>query len=145
VGSHPPGTTLVFYDGICGLCNRLNRFLLKRDRQGRIRFAPLQSRLAGDTLARYGRDSSDLDTVYVVSNWNSPRERVHARSRAVLHTLSLLGPGWRLLSRLGSIVPTPLADALYGLVARHRYRIFGQFDACPLPPPEWRTRFLDQP
>ncbi|MDQ3439132.1 MAG: DCC1-like thiol-disulfide oxidoreductase family protein, partial [Planctomycetota bacterium] len=62
---------------------------------------------------------------------------------AVLHALSVLGGGWRIIARAASIVPLALANAVYNVVARSRYRIFGRFDACPLPRPEWRDRFLE--
>jgi predicted DCC family thiol-disulfide oxidoreductase YuxK len=137
------GATVVFYDGVCGLCNRLNRFLLARDRRARIFFAPLQGPHAAARLTRYGYDPADLDTVYVVADWDLPSERVYARSEAVLHALRQLDGGWRILGRLGGLIPRPLANAAYRLVARSRYRIFGRFDSCPLPKPEWKSRFLE--
>ena len=140
----PAPTTIVFYDGVCGLCNRLNQFLLRRDREARIRFAALQSPIARQLLAAHGLDPSDLDTVYVMADWTAGSERVLARSRAVLHALGQLGGAWRALARIGTLVPRPLADLVYRGVARSRYRIFGQFDRCQIPPPEWRERFLDQ-
>jgi predicted DCC family thiol-disulfide oxidoreductase YuxK len=135
--------SVVFYDGVCGLCNGLIRFLLPRDRRSRLRFAALQSSIAQEMLSRYQRDSSDLDTMYVIADWRSPRERLLERSRAFFHTLDQLGGGWRIPGRIGSIVPLFLADFVYRLVAGSRYRIFGRFDQCALPPPEWRGRFLD--
>jgi len=142
--SAPPPTTIVFYDGVCGLCNRLNQFLLRRDRDARIRFAALQSPIARQLLARHGLDPSDLDTVYVMADWTTGAERVLARSKAVLHALAQLGGPWLTVARVGALVPRPLADLVYRAVARSRYRIFGQYDRCQIPPPEWRRRFLDQ-
>jgi predicted DCC family thiol-disulfide oxidoreductase YuxK len=139
-----PGTTVVFYDGVCGLCDRLVRFLLTRDTHSRFQFAPLQSDVAHVALARHGLDASNLNTVYVVADWKEPCERAVARSRAVLYALTQLDGFWRFLGRLALIVPRPLADFVYGVVARRRYRLFGQFDACPIPPPEWRDRFIGQ-
>jgi predicted DCC family thiol-disulfide oxidoreductase YuxK len=136
--------TLVFYDGLCGLCDRFVRFLVSRDRRGRLRFAPLQGELARRTLAPKGHDPADLDTVFVVADWTGPGERVLRRSRAVLHATAQLGPGWRFASRLASVVPSGLADAGYDLVARNRYRMFGRFDACRVPPAAWRERFVQQ-
>jgi predicted DCC family thiol-disulfide oxidoreductase YuxK len=144
MANQPPGSTVIFYDGVCGLCNRLNQFLLRGDSQARIRFAALQSPVAAQLLARHGLDPSDLDTVYVIADWGAPSERVLARSRAVLHALSQLGGSWRALARVASLVPSPLADVVYRAVARNRYRIFGSYDRCQIPPPEWRERFLDQ-
>lgn len=140
----PAPTTVVFYDGVCGLCNRLNQFLLRRDGPARLRFAALQSPVAKDMLAKNGLDPSDLDTVYVIADWRSPSERVLARSQAVLHAVAQLGGTWRTLARIATLVPRPLADVVYRMVARSRYRIFGQDDRCQIPPPEWRERFLDR-
>ena len=137
--------TLVFYDGLCGLCSRFVQFLLKRDTNARLSFAALQGDHARRLLVPRGFDPADLDTVFVVADWKGPNERILSRSRAVLHAVSELGGVWAGLSGAARIVPTALADAVYGLVARSRYRIFGRFDTCPLPRPEWRSRFVDVP
>lgn len=135
--------TVVFFDGVCGLCDRLVRFLLARDGRGSLRFAPLQSDLARRTLLKHGLDPADLDSVVVVSNWTLADERAITRSRAVLQTLHALGGAWRVVARSAHLVPLPLADAVYRLVARSRYRIFGRFDVCQVPKPEWRDRFIE--
>ncbi len=138
--------TLVFYDGICGLCDHLVRFLLERDRHAAFRFATLQGELARRLLTPSGPggvNPRDLDSVVVLTDWPSPTHQVHVRSRAVLHALAALGPPWPFLARLSRVVPLRIADALYRGVARSRYRLFGKLDACPLPPPEWRDRSLD--
>lgn len=135
--------TVVFYDGVCGLCDRLVRFLLTRDRAARLRFAPLQGDLARRQLLPRGHDPADLDSIVVIAGWQSPAPRLLTRSRAVLHVVGQLGPGWRALAAIARVVPRRIGDAIYAAVARRRYRIFGRFDACPLPRPEWRGRFLD--
>ena len=139
----PAEVTVVFYDGVCGLCNRLNRFLLARDKRGALRFAPLQGRLAAETLAKYGLRADDLDTVHVVAGWKTADARVLQRSRAVLHAVDRLGAFWSVAARIGALVPTRIADGLYELVARNRYRVFGRYDVCAIHPPEWRSRFLE--
>jgi predicted DCC family thiol-disulfide oxidoreductase YuxK len=138
-----PATTVLFYDGVCGLCNRLIQFLLRRDRHGRIAYATLQGKIAREVLAKHGADPSDLDTVYVVADWRTPSERALSRSAAILHALGQLDGSWGVLARLGTLVPTPIGDLAYRLVASTRYRVFGKHESCPLPPPEWRRRFLD--
>jgi predicted DCC family thiol-disulfide oxidoreductase YuxK len=135
--------TLVFYDGVCGLCDRFVQFLLARDPAGRIRFAQLQGELARRELVPLGHDPSDLDSVFVVAGWQTARPRVLTRSRAVLHVLGVLGGFWALVARLGQLIPPAAADLVYNGIARRRYSMFGRFDACPLPRPEWRNRFLD--
>ena len=134
---------VVFYDGVCGLCNRLVRFLIRRDHEGRLLFAPLQGNLAQTILEPYGYDPSDLNTVYVVADWREPSQSVLARSRAILHALAELGGAWRVVAALAMIIPSRFSDTVYNAVARRRYRTFGELDACPVPPPEWRGRFIE--
>jgi predicted DCC family thiol-disulfide oxidoreductase YuxK len=136
-------TTVVFYDGVCGLCDRFVRFLLTRDGAGRLRFAQLQGGLARRELIPLGHDPGDLDSVFVIAGWRTPRQRVLSRSRAVLHALGQLGGFWALLARIAHVVPPVVADVFYRTIARVRYRFFGRFDTCPLPRPEWRDRFLE--
>ncbi len=133
---------IVLYDGICGLCNRLVQFLLKRDVRDRFRFASLQSDFAESLLRRHGIDGIDLDTVYVVVDHGLGNERLLARSDAVLHVLGELGGVWS-VSRLGRMVPRLVRNGIYDLVARNRYRIFGKYDSCLLPEKRHQRKFLD--
>ncbi len=132
----------MLYDGVCGLCDRLVQFTLRRDRRDRIRFASLQGRFAATLLERWKRDPGDLSTVYVVVDAGERSERLLAKSRAILSILEEIGGAWRLAGAL-RILPPRLLDAAYDLVARNRYRIFGKYDACVVPAPEWRGKFLD--
>ena len=134
----------MIYDGLCGLCDRFVRFLLARDSAARLRFAPLQGPLAGNLLRSHGWDRGQ-ETIRVVAGWGTSEERILERSSAVLHALRQLGPWWSRLSRAGSLVPSALADRTYSVVARHRYRVFGRLDTCPMPRPEWHDRFVDRP
>ena len=140
--SETKSNPIILYDGVCGLCNRLVQFVLKRDKRNYFRFASLQSVLASATLQRHGRDPNDLDTVYVVVDYAQPAERLLARSDAILFLLRQLGGVWK-LARLGRIVPRPLRDVFYKLVARNRYRVFGKFESCMLPDPKHQKKFLD--
>lgn len=130
--SHP----VIFYDGVCGLCDRSIRFVLRHDHAGRVRFAPLQGALAARVLAAHGRDAGQLDTVYLLDGG-----RLLAKSDAVCAILHLLGGPWRLLALL-RVLPRALRDRAYDAVAGGRYRWFGRFDTCPVPPPHLRERFL---
>jgi predicted DCC family thiol-disulfide oxidoreductase YuxK len=133
------GRHIVFFDGVCGLCDKTVRFLLRHDRHDRLRFAPLQGETARRVLPPLGGRPEDLDTIYVVT----ADGRLLQRSRAVLFATVALGGAWVLLGAL-RIVPRPLADLVYRFVARVRYRVFGRFDTCSIPTPEERARFLDQ-
>jgi len=132
----------VLYDGVCGLCNRLNQFLLKRDRKDRLRFASLQSEFAQRVLRAHDLDAADLDTVYVVLNHGTAGETALARSDAIIHAVQQLGGIWKIIS-LGKLLPRSLKNAIYNVVARNRYRVFGKSDSCVLPEPRHRQKFID--
>jgi predicted DCC family thiol-disulfide oxidoreductase YuxK len=123
------------------MCNGVVRFILERDPAGRFHFAPLQSDLARQVLRRHGRNASDLDTMYLVANYERTPERVFERSAAVVEVWRRLGGPWKLLGWL-RFVPAPLRDFVYGLIVKSRYRIWGKYESCPLPAPEWRGRFV---
>ena len=133
---------LILYDGICALCNRLNLFVLARDRQERFGFAPLQSDLAGSLLRRHGLSATDLDSFHVVIDHGRSSERVLKRGRGALWvTLRLTWP-WKIAAPFW-LVPGFILNIGYWMVARTRYRIFGTHAACPLPAPEHRARFAE--
>jgi predicted DCC family thiol-disulfide oxidoreductase YuxK len=134
--------TLVLYDGVCGLCNGLNRFLLKRDPNDHFRFASLQSEFASSLLDRYHINAVDLDTVYVVVDYDEPNQLLLAKSDAILHVLGRLGGVWGLL-RIGKALPKSWRDVLYDVVARNRYRVFGKSDVCLMPEERYQRKFLD--
>jgi predicted DCC family thiol-disulfide oxidoreductase YuxK len=138
---------MLLYDGVCGLCNRLVQFVLRRDPGAEFRFAALQSTLAGRILARHGLDASDLDTLYVVVNAEQPNEILLPRSDGVIFILRQLGGAtsafWRMTGFLLQPVPRAIRDWGYSVIARRRYRLFGRYDACPLPTEDTRSRFLD--
>lgn len=138
----PEGASLLLYDGVCGLCNRFVRFVLKRDRKDRFLFAPLQGPFASEALARHGKDPRDLDTVYLIVDPGGPHEEALARGRAVRRILSGLGGAWKVAGGLLGVLPGPLLDDAYRLVARHRYRWFGKHERCPIPGAEERRKFI---
>ncbi len=134
---------LILYDGVCGLCNRLVQFVLKRDSRGQFRFASLQSKLAGSILQRHGVNQQDLDTMYLVSDYQESTERLAARSDASVAILRHLSGFWRIVAALLSILPRGMRNRSYNLIASNRYRIFGKFESCMIPEEKHRHRFLD--
>ena len=138
-GSNP----IVLYDGVCGLCNRLVQFVLKNDRNDVFRFASLQSKLAEQILVRHRLRSESLETVYVVLDYGLAEERVLSRLNAVVYVLQQLGGPLTYVSALLRVLPAPVQNFLYGLVARNRYRVFGRYETCPLPDGDTRSKFLD--
>jgi predicted DCC family thiol-disulfide oxidoreductase YuxK len=134
---------IVFYDGVCGLCNRLVQFLLKRDKHDRLLFASLQSDFASKVLARHGIDPKDLDTLHVVENYEQSDESVLDRSDAILRAGKELGGIWAEVADLGAKVPQDTRDRFYRFVAKNRYYLFGKYQTCMLPEPQHRAKFLD--
>lgn len=134
---------VVLYDGYCGLCDRSVRWLVDADRRAVLRYAPLQGETAAPILERHGIPAGgDFDSFILVENLGSAGERLRQRSDGALAALVALG-GWRAgLARVGRIVPRAIRDAVYDFVARRRTRWFGRLNACRLPTPEERHRFL---
>ena len=138
-GSNP----IVLYDGVCGLCNRLVQFVLKNDRNDVFRFASLQSKLAEQILVRHRLRSESLETVYLVLDFGLAEERLLSRLNAVVYVLQQLGGPLAYVSAILRVLPAPVQNFLYGLVARNRYRVFGRYETCPLPDGDTRSKFLD--
>ena len=128
---------ILFFDGVCNLCSGAVQFILKHDRSGRIQFASLQSDLAQELLPAHGVDPAALSSLVLLE-----RGRVYTESAGALRTAELMGGPLAGLARLGGIVPRALRDGIYRLIARNRYRAFGKKEACWLPRPEWRARFI---
>jgi len=138
-----PENHLLLYDGVCGLCNRLVRFVIRHDPAGVFHFSSLGSDESTAMLRRFGRDPSALDTFYVVAGYRSATPRLFSRARAALFLVGQIGGWWGVL-RIFGVLPDFLLNLPYDLVARYRYRIFGRYDVCPVPPPEVAHRFIDR-
>jgi predicted DCC family thiol-disulfide oxidoreductase YuxK len=134
---------IILYDGVCGLCNRLIRFVLKRDRNDRFRFAALQSEFAAAVLGRQGINRQSLDTMYLLLNYSQPDERLAARSDAAIQILAELGEIWRAIASILQSLPRWLRDKAYNLIARNRYQLFGKYQTCQIPDTRCRNKFLD--
>ena len=126
---------LIYYDGLCGLCDRFVQFVLRKDRTARYRFAPLQGSTARERLP------ATLDPLTSQTVILEQGGRFRVRSDAALAILSGLGGAWRLAALL-RVIPRPLRDAGYDLVARNRNRWFGRRDECRVPEPAQHDRFL---
>jgi predicted DCC family thiol-disulfide oxidoreductase YuxK len=127
---------IVVFDGVCHFCNRWVQFLLRHDRAGRFRFAPMQGEAGRTLLAGHGLDADDPATFLLLR-----AGKAHVQTDAILHVLGDLGWPWRAAIAL-RIVPGALRDAGYRVLARNRYRWFGRRDVCVVPTDEQRARFL---
>lgn len=137
-GGQPQAPERLFYDGSCALCHWAVRFVLARDTEGRaFRFAPLESEAFRKVAPSEARASLP-DSLVVETRAGE----LLTRSAAVIHVLGRLGAPWRLVASVARVFPRALLDALYDLVARVRYRVFGREpDACPVIPKQLRSRF----
>ena len=127
---------LLFYDGVCAMCNGIVKAMLRMDRDARFYFAPLQGQTADRARELHSDFPREIETVVYLR-----RGEVFLRSRAAALAAAELPYPAKALSWL-RFVPRGLSDFLYGIVARLRYRVFGKYDQCPLPPAEARARFL---
>lgn len=130
---------LVLYDGTCGLCDGFVQWLLRRDRAGVLRFATLDGPTAARVRARHP-EIAGVDSVVLVD-----ADGAHVRSEAALRTVAALGGGWPLVAlvALARVVPRPVRDAAYDMIARTRHRWFGRRVACRVPGAAERERFVD--
>jgi predicted DCC family thiol-disulfide oxidoreductase YuxK len=133
--SEPP---VVLFDGACNLCNASIHFMIDRDPAGTLRFAAQQSPVGQRLLAERGLAGQTGSVVLIEDG------RAYTRSTASLRAARYLRWPWR-WARWLVIVPRPLRDAVYRLIAANRYRLFGRREACRLPSPAVRERFLDAP
>lgn len=131
----PGEAPVIFFDGVCGLCNHWVDFVLARDRRGAFRFGPLQ----GETARAWLNLPPDaaLDSITLVD-----RAGIHRKSSAVSRILVGLGGLWVLCGWLLWLIPRPLRDWGYDFIARQRYRWFGKKESCRLPSPAERARFV---
>jgi predicted DCC family thiol-disulfide oxidoreductase YuxK len=131
-----PDDDVILYDGVCIFCSRWIRFVLARDRDRRFRITQIQSPYGTRLAQAFGIDPADPDTNAVIHGGIA-----YFKSDAALTVLSNL-PGWRWTPVLFA-VPQPLRDAVYGLIAKNRYRIFGKYETCFVPDAEMRARVME--
>jgi predicted DCC family thiol-disulfide oxidoreductase YuxK len=131
-----PDDDVILYDGVCVFCSSWVRFVAKRDADRRFRFTAIQSAYGSRLAQAFGIDPDDPDTNAVIHGGVA-----FFKSDAALTVLMCL-PGWG-WTRLLRVVPKPLRDAVYSLVAHNRYRIFGKYDSCFAPDAELRARVLE--
>lgn len=126
---------ILFFDGTCGFCNYWVRFFVKRDHKKRMHYAPLQGETASEKLTEEECQSLSSAILWTVDGKKK-------KSSAALEALILLGGLWS-LSRLLLLIPRFLRDPIYDFIAQRRYKISQSMsEACPLPTPEERQRFL---
>ena len=132
----PEKHAIIFFDGVCNLCNWLVQFVIARDPAGYFQFASLQSEAARPYLEQFNISQTSLNSVVLYENG-----KCYTHAAAVLRILKKMPGGWPLLYS-GIILPAFLRNAAYNFIARNRYRWFGKQESCWLPTPELKSRFL---
>lgn len=128
---------ILFFDGVCNLCNKWVDYVIKHDSKEQFRFASLQSDYAKATLVEHGIDNEDLNTVILLH-----QGKIYTKSKVAAKAMMMLG-GWKaILGNLLFVIPSPLSDIGYNIVARNRYKLHGKRETCRLPSAEEQERFL---
>lgn len=127
---------IIFFDGVCGLCNTFADWVIRRDKKNIFLFSPIQGETAKGRLGPLPENSDEWSIIY--SNQNN---ELKYASSAVLDILYELGGGWRILSYF-SVLPVSLRDWVYRFIAKRRYRWFKKRDSCRIPTKEERHKFL---
>jgi len=128
--------SIIIFDGVCNLCNGVVDFVIRRDPSAVFKFTPMQSDYAKSLMDQYNKSTASLDTFLLIQNGVC-----YERSDAALNVAKHLTGPCRHLPVL-RIIPKLLRDGLYNLIARHRYRFFGQRAECRLPEPAFNQRFI---
>ncbi len=129
-------SAIILFDGVCNFCNSSINFVIERDSKGYFKFAPLQSEIGEELAAKHNIDKAEVDSVILIED-----ERAYTHSTAALKIARHLDGVWS-WSHAFVVVPRAIRDVFYRLFAKNRYRLFGKRDACMMPTPEIRARFL---
>ena len=129
--------SILLFDGVCNLCNGVVQFVIKRDPKAKFKFSSLQSSTGQQLLKKFQLPTTDFESFVLIEG-----ERYYRRSTAALRLMKKLGKGWQLLY-VFIIVPAPIRDFFYNLIANNRYKVFGRTDECWIPTPELKARFLE--
>jgi len=129
-------TQIILFDGVCNLCNSMVQFTIKRDPNEKFKFASLQSESGQALLQKFGLSTRDFHSFVFISG-----DKYFLRSSAALHVLKELGGIWKVMY-IFILIPRPLRDLFYRIIAGNRYSLFGKSDTCMIPTPELQQRFL---
>ncbi|MCK0189016.1 DCC1-like thiol-disulfide oxidoreductase family protein [Arenibacter sp. F20364] len=130
---------IILFDGVCNLCNNSVQYVIKRDTNNAFKFAALQSEIGQKLTLERGIDTSMVDSIILIE----PGVAYYTKSTAALKIAKSFGGVWQLISLL-EWIPENIRNWVYDYVARNRYKWYGKKDACMIPTPELKSKFLDQ-
>ena len=128
---------VILFDGVCNFCNGTINWILQHDKKNEFRFATLQSTYGKQVVERFKLTSDYLDTVILIEN-----EKVYLRSQAILRIIKRIGGIYSILG-IFSIVPAPILNFFYNIVAKYRYRWFGKRESCMVPDASIKQKFIE--
>ena len=137
IESLPENKQLILFDGVCNLCNTSIQYVIKHDKANRFMFAPLQSAIGKQIITAFHIDTNKTDSILLYSNENG----LSIKSTAALKMAKHLGFP-RNLASIFFIVPAFIRNWVYDFIAKNRYKWYGKQDACMIPTPELKSKFL---
>lgn len=135
----PKHKKLILFDGVCNLCNSSVQYVIKHDKKGMFMFAPLQSKIGKQIREEFSIDTNKVDSIIL---YNPEKSKINYKSRAALKVASQLGFPTNILS-VFLIIPSFISNWVYDYIAKNRYKWYGKKDACMIPTPELKSRFLE--
>lgn len=128
--------SIILFDGVCNFCNYWVNFIIDRDKKNKFKFAALQSEKGTELLKKFNLPINDFDSFILITN-----DKIYKKSVAALRIAGQLN-GWPKILIPFQILPSAITDFFYDIVAKNRYKFFGKREACRIPTPEERARFL---
>lgn len=129
-------SNIILFDGVCNFCNFWVNFIIKRDTRRIFKFASLQSEAGTELAEGFSINEKDIDSVILIQNG-----KYFVKSEAALRIVKELSIPWKIFFYL-KIIPLPIRDFLYDIIAKNRYVIFGKRDSCRIPSDEDKNRFI---
>ncbi|AOW19466.1 thiol-disulfide oxidoreductase DCC family protein [Urechidicola croceus] len=131
-----PQQPLLFFDGVCNLCNSSVQYIIKHDKNNQFTFASLQSDAVKNILLQFEETNSKLDSILLIHN-----DKIYSKSSAILRVAKILG-GFHKMAYFFIVIPKPLRNWMYDFIAKNRYKWFGQRESCMVPSSQLKNRFL---
>jgi len=131
------GNDVILFDGVCNLCSNIVQFVIRHDKKNRYKFASLQSEFGQKLIKQFKLSANELNSFILYENG-----RIYTKSTGALKVAKHLDGSWSLLYGF-IIIPKFIRDAVYSYIAKHRYQWFGKKDACWVPTPALKEKFID--
>jgi len=135
----PKHKKLILFDGVCNLCNSSVLFVIKRDKKNVFMFAPLQGETGQQIINEYNIDTTQTDSIIL---YDKEKVKIYSKSTAALKVAKHLGFPLN-LSVIFQIIPPFIRNWIYDYIAKNRYKWYGKKDACMIPTPELKAKFLN--